>query len=267
MRRLPSPPAGLRPAIAGMGLLGSALALVLALPSAAAGAAPEVPGPVAQKQQPAQGRIDPAVRDAAEQKAGAYVLQSADGERKCAIALKAEPTGGALAVQIDKAACEATISFSAQIAGWTPDASGALRLLNAQGRTVAEFTEATGGSYEALREGDGVYFLVNPSIADVPEVTQAEVLGDWDLAAAPGTPLCRWSLTETPAPKGGFVLKVGAGCDASVARLAAAAWRLDGGNILVSGTGGGPAIRFARQEDGSWARIPERGRPLLMNRP
>ena len=265
MRRLPSSPAraGIRRALAGISIVG----LAFGLPCAPAAAAPEAPGPVAQKQQPAAPRLDPALREAAEQKAGAYVLQSADGERKCPITLKAETVGGALAVQLDKAACEATIAFSAQIAGWTPDATGALRLLNAQGRTVAEFTEATGGSYEALREADGVYFLVNPSIAELPEVTQAEVVGDWDLAATPGTPLCRWSLTETPAPKGGFLLKVAAGCDASVARLAAASWRRDGGNILVSGTGGGAAIRFARQEDGSWARVPERGRPLLMSRP
>lgn len=264
MRHLPSSPARARARLAIAGL-------ALALSSALAGAAPEgngpgAPGPVAQKQQPAA-RLDPALREAAEQKAGPYVLSSADGERKCPITLKAEAAGGGLAVQLDRAACEGAIAFSVQVAGWLPDASGALRLVNAQGRTVAEFTEATGGSYEALREGDGVYFLINPSIADVPEVTQAEVLGDWDLASSSGTPLCRWSLTETPAPKGGFLLKVASGCDASVARLAAASWRLDGGNILVSGTGGGAAIRFARQEDGSWARVPERGRPLLMSRP
>ena len=264
MRRLPSPPVprGARLAAAGLAIAG----LALALPLAPARGAPEAQTLVAQKQQPA-GRLDPALRDAAEQKAGAYVLSSADGDRKCPITLKAEQAGSGLAVQFDKAACEGTIGFSGQISGWLPDTSGALRLLNAQGRTVAEFTEATGGSYEALREGDGVYFLINPSIADVPEVTQAEVVGDWDLATGPGAPVCRWSLTETPAAKGGFVLKVAPGCDSAVARLAAAVWRLDGGNILVSAATGGPAIRFARQEDGNWARVPERGRPLLLSRP
>ncbi|MEP9349270.1 AprI/Inh family metalloprotease inhibitor [Xanthobacter sp. KR7-225] len=259
MRRLPSPPVRLGARLAAAGL-------ACVLPLAPALGAPEAPGPVAQKQQPAA-RLDPALRDAAEQKAGAYVLSSADGDRKCPITLKAEAAGAGLAVQFDKAACAATIGFSVQISGWLPDASGALRLLTAQGRTVAEFTEATGGSYEALREGDGVYFLINPSIVDVPEVTQAEVVGDWDLATSPGTPLCRWSLTQTPAPKGGFALQVAPGCAPAVARLGAAVWRLDGGNILVSGASGGPAIRFARQEDGSWARVPERGRPLLLSRP
>lgn len=243
-------------------------------PTRAATSAPSatVPAPtqvVAKKQQ-----IDPALRDLAAQKAGDLVLTSADGERKCPLTLKAEPSGAGFLLEFDRTTCAEAIAFIAEVSAWLPDVSGAVHLLNPQGRTVAEFTEATGGSYEALREGDGVYFLSNPTMPDGTEVTAAEVTGDWVLSTSVDKPLCRWTLADEPAPKdpkakgapGGQAVKVGPGCDAAMARLNPVSWRLEGGNILVS-TRSGPTIRFARQEDGGWARVPERGRPLLMSRP
>lgn len=225
--------------------------------------APKAAAPAAQ---PAPAKLDPSVREAATRLAAPFRLASADGTRACAFALKAEPAGPGLAVEFDRAAC-APIGFSALVVAWLPDPSGSLRLLNAQGRTVAEFTEGTGGSYEALREGDGVYFLANPAVADVAELRAEEVVGDWDLARQAGTPVCRWTLLDAPARGGGFRLSIADGCDSALLRFAPTAWDIEGGNILVRGEGGASAIRFARQEDGGWARTPERGRPLLMTRP
>lgn len=237
--------------------------------SAAGNVVPTRETTVAQRQQ-SGARPDPAVKDLAAQKAKDYVLASADGERQCPLTLKADPAAQGFLLQFDRPICEAALPFLSQVAGWVPDESGALHFLNAQGRTVAEFTEATGGSYEALREGDGVYFLSDPGMKEGTEVTEAEVSGDWDLAAGAAggaaKPLCRWTLTDVPAPKGGKAVKVAPGCDAALERLAPVAWQLEGGNILITPRSGAP-IRFARQEDGGWARVPERGRPLLMSRP
>lgn len=216
----------------------------------------------------ASSRLDPAMREAAARIAGPFRLSSADGTRGCAVILKPEPAGPGLAVEFDKAAC-ADIGFSAQVAAWMPDPSGAIRLLGAQGRSVAEFTEGTGGSYEALREGDGVYFLASPTaVEEGTEVRVEEVVGEWNLARTAGAPVCRWSLLQEPASRGaGFRLRVAPGCDAAILSFGPAAWDVEGGNILVRPDGGGAVIRFARQEDGGWARTPERGRPLLMTRP
>lgn len=216
--------------------------------------------------QAAPPKLDPAVREAAARMAAPFRLASADGARSCAFTLKADASGPGLAVEFDRPAC-ADIGFSAQVAAWLPDPSGAIRLLNAQGRTVAEFTEGTGGSYEALREGDGVYFLANPAVADGTELRPEEVVGDWDIARQAGTPVCRVTFTDTPAKGGGFRLSIATGCDAALLRFGPTAWDIEGGNILVRGEGGASVIRFARQEDGGWARTPERGRPLLMTRP
>jgi hypothetical protein len=208
------------------------------------------------------------VRDAGARLAAPFRLGNADGSRSCPFALKAEPAGPGLAVDFDRPAC-AIIAFSAQVVAWLPDPSGSLRLLNAQGRTVAEFTEGANGSFEALREGDGVYFLTNPSAADEDtEIKVDEVVGEWDLARQAGTPICRWTLLDQPATNGkGKALAIAAGCDPALLRFGPVAWDIEGGNILVRGDTDAAVIRFARQEDGGWARTPERGRPLLMNRP
>lgn len=220
-------------------------------------------GPALAQKGPAV-RIDPAVREAAGQVAGPFRLSSADGERQCPVVLKADPAGPGLALSIDKGACTG-IAFAADVAAWLPDPSGSLRLLNGQGRTVAEFTAATEGSYEALREGDGVYFLAPPTAA--PDgASLAEVLGEWDLSRG-AAPVCRWTFAEEKVGSDGLALTLAPGCDALIVQFGPKSWRLEGGNVLVEGTPGAGTIRFARQEDGSWARVPERGRPLVMTRP
>lgn len=245
----------------------------LAVPAAHGLSAPEdvsarPPVVVAQQKPPAAApvKLDPAVREAGGRIAGPFQLTSADGGRACSFGLKADPSGPGLGLDFSRDAC-AVIAFSAQVVAWLPDPSGSIRLLNAQGRTVAEFTEGAGGSYEALREGDGVYFLTNPSAADSTDLKPEEVVGEWDLARTAGTPVCRITLLEDAAPGGGHRLKVAPGCDDSLMRFRPLAWDIEGGNILVRGEAAGAPIRFARQEDGGWARTPERGRPLLMTRP
>ncbi len=204
--------------------------------------------------------------EAAKRLAGPFRLASADGERRCDLALAAEPVEGGFAVALDPAAC-AAISFAALVRAWTPDAAGSIRLLGAQGRTIAEFTEATGGSFEALREGDGVYFLGPPGTGEGLPATPEEVMGEWLLSRGPGVAVCRWTLREARAPGGGYRMEVAPDCDESLTRFGAVSWELSGGNILVRGVADGSTIRFARQEDGTWARVPERNRPLLMTRP
>ncbi|MCL8383744.1 protease inhibitor Inh/omp19 family protein [Xanthobacter aminoxidans] len=237
--------------------------LIAIAPAFAQKADPAAKPPAAATAAP---KLDPAVREAAARMAAPLRLSSADGARGCAFALKPDAAGPGLAVEFDRPAC-ADIGFSAQVVAWLPDPSGSIRLLNAQGRTVAEFTEGTEGSYEALREGDGVYFLANPAVAEGTELKPEEVVGDWDLARQVGTPVCRVTLLDSPAKGGGFRLSIASGCDAALLRFGPTAWDIEGGNILVRGEGGASVIRFARQEDGGWARTPERGRPLLMTRP
>ena len=210
--------------------------------------------------------IDAALRAEAERRAGSFVLTSADGERTCPLVLKPTAAGPGFALTLPEDGCP-LIAFAAQAVAWIPDAAGSIRLLNSQGRTVAEFTEGAAGTYEALREGDGVYFIATPAALQADVVHPEELFGDWDLSRAPGTPVCRWTLTDMTLSAGVYAVRAGAGCEAGLAAFTPTTWRLEGGNVLITSGSGASTLRFARQEDGGWAKVPERGRPLLMSRP
>ncbi|MEW6255822.1 MAG: AprI/Inh family metalloprotease inhibitor [Pseudomonadota bacterium] len=228
-------------------------------------AQPANPKPDPSRSEPP--KPDPALVAAAQRIAGSFLLASADGARSCSVALHAEADragGFALALPLDSCAA---IPFAALVRGWTPDPSGAIRLLGPEGRTIAEFTEATGGSYEALREGDGVYFLAPPGGLQGIEAPPEELLGEWSLSRARGGPVqCRWILTDTPVGSGRKV-EVAPGCTSPLSEFAPTTWRIEGGNVVVASGSGQTTLRFARQEDGTWAKTPERGRPLFLARP
>lgn len=250
-------------------LIGASLLAMAWLPAGEGAAAPSG-GPVAgdafavaQAQQ--GGSAAAAPHSAAEALAREYRLTSADGKRRCALTLGSGAAGPGFSLALDRAAC-AEIAFAAVVAAWAPDAAGSIRLLDSRGQLVAEFTEAAEGSFEALREGDGVYFLEPPAAPPAP-VEEGAVVGDWVLLREAGTPVCRWTLTDTPAPDGGKRVEVAAGCDPFLTQFAPISWVMSGGNILVKGAADGTSIRFALQDDGVWARIPERSRPLHMTRP
>ncbi|MFH1554426.1 MAG: AprI/Inh family metalloprotease inhibitor [Pseudomonadota bacterium] len=212
------------------------------------------------------GKVDPVLRAQAEQAAGAFVLSSADDQRKCPLTLKTESAANGFALVFDAGACTG-IGFMQQVVAWTPDSSGAIRLMNAQGRLVVEFGQATAGNYEALREGDGVYFLASPAAsADATAVRVEEMLGDWDLARVAGTPICHVVLLEEAAANGGRKLLLGTPCDPAITQFGPVSWSIEGGNVLMASGSGGTPLRFARQEDGGWAKVPERGRPLFLLR-
>lgn len=212
-------------------------------------------------------KVDPALLASARAVAGNFQLSSADGARACAVMLQAEPEkSGGFTIALPLDSC-AVIPFAAAVRAWTPDPSGALRLLGPDGRTIAEFTEATGGSYEALREGDGVYFLAPPGGLAGIEAPPEELLGEWTLSRARGGPaLCRWILTDALVGSGRRV-EVAPGCTAPLSEFAPTIWRIEGGNVVIASGAGQSTLRFARQEDGTWAKTPERGRPLLLVRP
>lgn len=204
--------------------------------------------------------------------AAEYRLTNADGDRVCPLALSERPLGrrGVAAeryeVGLDRPACADAILFSVDIASWAPGPGNAIRLHGPDDTLVAEFTEGVGGTWEALREGDGVYFLVNPRLAD-PGLHAADLVGAWDVAETAGEPACHIELTGTDAGGGTFRARLVGRCPAGLATLAPDRWRLDGGGLVLLGAGG-DGLRFAAQEDGGWEKVPpDEGPPLLLSRP
>ncbi|TCK23141.1 protease inhibitor Inh [Ancylobacter aquaticus] len=201
-----------------------------------------------------------------------YRLTNADGDRVCAITLSDKPEGRTRSgparfdLAFDRPACADAILFSVDIASWAPGPGQSIRLHGPDGALVAEFTEGVGGTWEALREGDGVYFLVNPRLAD-PGLHAGDLVGAWDISETAAKPVCRLELTATDAGGGTFRARLLAGCPARFVALAPDRWRLDSGSLVLL-TAGGEGLRFAAQEDGGWEKVPpDEGAPLLLSRP
>lgn len=212
----------------------------------------------------AAGRPDPAEVRAL---AANYELASANGDRKCLITLETRPVSPGLALSYNRAQCSQQIGFLSEVTAWLPGVAGAILFVRSNGRTVAEFTEGVGGIYEAIREGDAVYFLANLQFVDPSERIQiSDLYGDWNLSRLTGAAICRVTLAEEAAGEGLLAIRVQPGCDAAVMRFGPVAWRLDRGDLVLLSQNG-ERLRFERQEGGSWAKVPATPRPLLMTRP
>jgi hypothetical protein len=196
-----------------------------------------------------------------------YELSSALGDRKCAVMLDARPVGPGFTLVYDKTVCLPLFGFLSETVAWLPGIAGSIRFVNAAKRTVSEFTEGVGGRYEALRESDGVYFLSNLQFVDPGDSPQfTDLLGEWNMARPDGPPICTVSLTNESTGEDTFVVTVKPGCDQSITRFGPVAWALDRGDVLLF-SAKGDRLRFGRQPEGGWAKVPDTPRPLLMARP
>jgi hypothetical protein len=208
----------------------------------------------------------PEVPDA-KQLAASYQLQSALGDRKCAVTLDPKPAGPGFTLVYDKAECGAQFRFLTDTVAWLPGIGGSIRFVSSTKKTVSEFTEGIGGQYEALLEGDGVYFLTNLQFAqpgDVPSFTDA--VGDWNVSRPNGPAICSLSLTDRAAGDDLYVATVKPGCDPTIARFGPTKWFLDRGDIVLVSPKD-ERMRFGKQPEGNWTKVPESNRPLSLSRP
>jgi hypothetical protein len=182
-------------------------------------------------------------------------------------ALEQEPAGPGFTLKFERGACSKLFGFLAEVRAWRPGPAGSIRFVGENGRTVAEFTEGVGGEYEAIREGDGVYFLANLQFVDPKEFAQpADLIGDWNVSRPNGPALCRLHFTDQPSPDEGYVLRVDPGCDPALANFGPVSWRIDRGDVVLQSQAG-DKLRFGKQESGDWAKVPDRPGPLVMTRP
>jgi hypothetical protein len=208
-------------------------------------------------------KVDPADLRAL---AANYELTNAAGDRKCPMTLDQKPAGVGFTLIYDKPVCTGLFAFLGQVTAWLPGVAGAIRFVRADGRTVAEFTEGVGGQYEAIREGDAVYFLANLQFVDPKEFAQpADIVGVWNLSRPGGQPICQVEFSDQPSGDEGYQLKLKPGCDETLVRFGPVSWRIDRGDVVLQSRSG-EKLRFGRQEGGGWAKVPERPGPLVMTK-
>jgi hypothetical protein len=201
--------------------------------------------------------------DAVKAIAGEWEISNADREKACNLTLKTDPVKGGFKIEFD-GSCAGVFPVTRDVEAWSL-VKDDLRLLDAKGRTVFDFTEVESGMYEAERK-EGLYFLQNlASAAAPPARTAEEMFGDWIVARA-GKPVCTLALTNNGAGgEMGYALRIQPGCDGAVARLNPVNWRMDRGEVVLS-SANGQSLRFEEAEPNTWQRVPESADELTMSR-
>jgi hypothetical protein len=113
----------------------------------------------------AQKSVPPApLGESAQDLLGGWELSNAERSKICAATFKNTRVAVGYRVEFDKN-CPTQFPVIASVAGWVFPEGDLLRLVDAEGRTLAEFSEVEDGIYEAPTPGVGVMFLQNPAAA------------------------------------------------------------------------------------------------------
>ena len=85
------------------------------------------------------------------------------------------------------------------------------------------------------------------------------------MARANGRPICRLTLTDRRVGADNFALSFAAGCDPAIAALGIQSWRADRSDLVFNLKSNEP-MRFERDEEKLWRKVPEDGAPLTLSR-
>ena len=203
---------------------------------------------------PAAAQAPATLGDSAKALIGTWEFSNADRDKICTVTFKADSVKAGFRLEFDPN-CAALFPLVTDVAGWSFPEGDLLRLLDAQGKALVEFSEVEDGIYEAPTPGVGVLFLQNPASAGPPPKPPEQVAGTWTVRRGNGAPICTLTLS-TNAAKDGFPLSVKPGCDTAIARLNFNLWRIDRDELMLVPARGNP-WRFEEVEGGNWRRIPE----------
>jgi len=195
---------------------------------------------------------------------GSWEFSNADRDKRCTVAFRTDAAAVGMKLEFDSG-CAGRFPFVADIVGWTLAENDFLRMLDAKGNSLLEFSEVESRIYEAPRPGEGILFIQASAAVGPPPKEASQVLGDWALVRGSGKPICMLTLANTPAGAD-FALTIKAGCDALVTRFAPIAWLMDRGELVIKNAKE-QTWRFEEGDNASWQRVPETTPPLLLVRP
>jgi hypothetical protein len=197
---------------------------------------------------------------------GTWEFSNADRDKRCLLTFRTDPAAAGMRLEFDKG-CAALFPFIKEIVGWSLTQNDFLRLLDAKGQSVLEFSEVETRIYEAPRPGEGILFIQASTAVGPPPKEASEMFGDWALMRGGGAkPICTMTLANTPSGDDFFALKLKPGCDALVTRFAPTAWQMDRGELVLRNARN-VSWRFAEGDGARWQRVPEGPQPLTLVRP
>jgi hypothetical protein len=196
---------------------------------------------------------------------GGWEISNADRDKTCTVTFKADPARTGYKLDLDPA-CGNVFPFIREVEGWTLS-NDVVRLVDARGKVIFEFTEVESGMYEAERPAEGLFFLQNAAAA--PAIRTADQMaGEWVVMQG-AKQICAMTLANTAVPnqESALVLRIKPGCEQPAARLNFVLWRLDQGELVLA-SAGGQSWRFEEEDTQTftWRRVPEGADEIRMVR-
>src|SRR6202047_3197937 len=183
---------------------------------------------------------------------GQWELSTTERSKTCVVTLKGDSTPQGLKLELEPG-CAAALPFTKAITAWNIRGLDIVRLQDAAGEAVIDFTEVESGIFEGLRQGEGIYILQNLAAARSLAKSMDQMIGDWAMVRGNGQPICGLTLTNTEATQDNFQVFLKPRCDPAVAAFAPTAWRLERGELLLM-SASGEAWRFQADDNAQWRR-------------
>jgi hypothetical protein len=196
---------------------------------------------------------------------GQWELSTTERSKTCVVTLKGDGPAQNLKLELEPG-CAAALPFTKDITAWSIKGLGDIvRLQDATGQPVIDFTEVESGIFEGLRTGEGVYILQNLAAARSLAKSMDQMIGDWAMVRGSGQTVCGLTLTNTEAGQDNFQVFLKPKCDPAVAAFAPTQWRLDRGQMLLMNARG-ETWQFEADDNAQWRRVPDSVDPLILVR-
>ena len=195
---------------------------------------------------------------------GQWELSTTERGKTCVVTLKGEPSSQGLKLELEPG-CGAALPFTREIAAWNIKGLDIVRLQDAAGQSVIDFTEVESGIFEGLRQGEGIYILQNLAAARSLAKSMDQMIGDWSMVRGKGVVICGLTLTNTEAGPDNFQVFLKPKCDPAIAAFAPTQWRLDRGQMILM-SAKGDIWQFEADDNAQWRRVPDSADGLVMLR-
>jgi hypothetical protein len=195
---------------------------------------------------------------------GQWELSTTERNKTCVVTLKNDSTPQGLKLELEPA-CATALPFTKAITAWNIRGLDIVRLQDAAGEAVIDFTEVESGIFEGLRQGEGIYILQNLAAARSLAKSMDQMIGDWAMVRGNGQSICGLTLTNTEASPDNFQVFLKPRCDPAVTAFAPTQWRLERGELLLM-SANGDVWHFEADDNAQWRRVPDAADPLIMLR-
>jgi hypothetical protein len=195
---------------------------------------------------------------------GQWELSTTERSKTCVVTLKNDSTPQGLKLELEPG-CPAALPFTKAIVAWSIKGLDIVRLQDAAGESVIDFTEVESGIFEGLRQNEGIYILQNLAAARSLAKSMDQMIGDWAMVRGNGESICGLTLTNTEASQDNFQVFLKPKCDPAIAAFAPTQWRLDHGQILLM-SASGETWQFEADDNAQWRRVPDSADPLILLR-